>query len=128
MLDAAIHAILRSHQVSEQSALLAELTAQGFELTQPTLSRRLRALGYAKRDGYYRLSAQRGLRVLTATAVPPNLLVLKTEPGFANALAVQLDRDGLPGQVGTIAGDDTVFVAVLPEQILAALGAADALK
>lgn len=128
MLDAAIQAILRKHEVSEQSALLAELNAQGFELTQPTLSRRLRALGYAKHGGYYRLRTQRGLRVLSATAVLPNLLVLKTEPGFANALAVQLDRNGLPGQVGTIAGDDTVFVAVLPAQLTAALAAADGLK
>jgi arginine repressor len=38
------------------------------------------------------------------------LLVLKTDPGQAQALAIALDRSGLPDVVGTIAGDDTILV------------------
>lgn len=45
-------------------------------------------------------------------AAPPNLVVLRTRPGFANAVAAVLDHQPLPGQAGTIAGDDTVFVAL----------------
>lgn len=46
--------------------------------------------------------------------------MLRTAPGFAGALAVRLDANPLPGQAGTIAGDDTVFVAVQAALLLAA--------
>ncbi len=50
-------------------------------------------------------------RELLASVRAGNLLVLRTPPGHGNALAAELDRAALPGLVGTIAGDDTVFVA-----------------
>jgi arginine repressor len=43
--------------------------------------------------------------------------VLRTAPGFAQALGLSIDADPVPGQMGTLAGDDTVFVAVLPERL-----------
>ena len=49
---------------------------------------------------------------LAIISAPPNLIVLRTRPGFANAVAAVLDHQPLPGQAGTIAGDDTVFVAL----------------
>jgi transcriptional regulator of arginine metabolism len=54
---------------------------------------------------------------VTITEAPPNLLVLRTAPGFAQALGLSVDADAIPGQMGTLAGDDTVFVAVLPERL-----------
>jgi len=57
------------------------------------------------------------LPAATVVEVPPNLLVLRTAPGFAQALGLSLDEDPVPGQMGTLAGDDTVFVAVLPDHM-----------
>lgn len=106
--------LTQSPELHDQHALLARLQAAGFNMTQSTLSRKLKQLGFEKRGGVYQLPVTRA-RVLTVQPVPPNLLVLKTEPGYAQALAAQLDRTPLPGQAGTVAGDDTVFVATSPE-------------
>ncbi len=120
-LDADLRQLLEREAIGEQAELLARLTALGHVLTQPTLSRQLKRLGYAKRDGLWQPPEQtESLPVRRLAIAPPNLLVLKTDPGFANALASRLDATPLPGQVGTLAGDDTVFVAVLPEELEAA--------
>jgi transcriptional regulator of arginine metabolism len=71
-----------------------------------------------KAHGIYR-RADAGTQILpgvSITEAPPNLLVLRTAPGFAQALGLSIDADPVPGQMGTLAGDDTVFVAVLPER------------
>lgn len=118
-LDALILQLLDDSPIADQGDLLARLEAQGHELTQSTLSRRLRRLGVLKVQGRYRRveSTAQTLPEVTITEAPPNLLVLRTAPGFAQALGLSLDADPLPGQMGTIAGDDTVFVAVLPERL-----------
>lgn len=116
-LDALILQLLEAAPIADQGDLLARLEAQGHELTQSTLSRRLRRLGVLKVQGRYRRVEPGGqvLPDVTITEAPPNLLVLRTAPGFAQALGLSLDAEPLPGQMGTIAGDDTVFLAVLPE-------------
>src|SRR5664279_184797 len=93
-LDALILQLLDDSPIADQGDLLTRLEAQGHELTQSTLSRRLRRLGVLKVQGRYR-------------RVEPN----------AQTLRLSLDADPLPGQMGTIAGDDTVFLAVLPERL-----------
>lgn len=118
-LDSLILQLLEASVIADQSELLARLTAEGHDLTQSTLSRRLKRLGVQKVQGRYRRvehSAQT-LPEVTVTEVPPNLLVLRTAPGFAQALGLSVDADPVPGQMGTLAGDDTVFVAVLPERL-----------
>jgi transcriptional regulator of arginine metabolism len=50
--------------------------------------------------------------------VQPCLVILKTEPGFANAMALALDGGGLSSLAGTIAGDDTIFAAPLDPSLL----------
>ena len=108
----------------DQSALLEALRARGHAMTQSTLSRKLKLLGVQKKQGRYLAEAdapvRSGLRLLQVQTVAPNLLILKTEPGHANAFALRLDQQPLPGQAGTIAGDDTIFVAIKPEQLLQA--------
>jgi transcriptional regulator of arginine metabolism len=118
-LDPLILQLLEATPIADQSDLLARLEAQGHELTQSTLSRRLKRLGVLKVQGRYRRVEQgaQTLPEVTITEAPPNLLVLRTAPGFAQALGLSLDAEPLPGQMGTIAGDDTVFVAVLPERL-----------
>ena len=127
-----IVAILSSSSVRSQTELAAMLAAVGIEVTQATLSRDLEELGAVKlraadggvgvyvmpedgspvrgvSGGTDRLSRMLG-DLLTSTDASGNLAVLRTPPGAAQYLASAFDRAALPYVVGTIAGDDTLFV------------------
>lgn len=114
----AIRALLEEESVHSQSELLGLLEARGFATTQPVLSRDLRALRAAKVDGEYRISERvtplekLGSLLRDAHPAGPHLLVIRCEPGAASAVARALEAEEHPGIVGTVAGDDTVFVAV----------------
>ncbi len=118
-LDTLILQLLEGTPIADQGDLQTLLAAQGHDLTQSTLSRRLKRLGVQKVHGRYRRveSSAQMMPEVTVTEVPPNLLVLRTAPGFAQALGLSVDADPVEGQMGTLAGDDTVFVAVLPERM-----------
>nr|WP_285726337.1 hypothetical protein [Geothrix rubra] len=118
-MDELILRLLEAHPIADQTDLLARLSVEGHALTQSTLSRRLKRLGVQKVQGRYRRveAAAQAMPEAEVSAVPPNLLVVRTAPGFAQALGLALDRDPVAGQMGTLAGDDTVFVAVLPERM-----------
>ena len=113
--DQAILRLLEKHELSDQAELLKLLAKQGHALTQSTLSRHLKKLGVVKREGRYQRveMAERELPETRITDAPPNLLVLRTAQGFAPALAYILDEK-LPSSLvaGTVAGEDTVFVAL----------------
>jgi transcriptional regulator of arginine metabolism len=124
----ALAALLRTRQVSSQALVLEHLRGQGFDATQATISRDLDDLGAVKVRGpdgrlvYALPGADDGQdaghdevrRMLGASllAIVPsgNLVVLRTPPGHASALASTLDRAGVAGVAGTVAGDDTVLV------------------
>jgi len=124
----ALTALLRTRQVSSQARVLDHLRLQGFDATQATVSRDLEDLGAVKvrgpdgrlvyalpepelEQGAARDEIRRVLGALLLAIVPSgNLVVLRTPPGHANALASALDRAGLVGVAGTVAGDDTVLV------------------
>lgn len=116
----AIEEILTSQDVHSQSHLAELLADRGIETTQPMLSRDLRSLRVAKRDGIYQLySAERvtpldKLAALLRNAIVagPNLVVVQCEPGAASAVARALEAEDLRGILGTVAGDDSIFVAV----------------
>ncbi|MGQ0629040.1 MAG: arginine repressor [Phycisphaerales bacterium] len=120
--------VLSASRVESQEQLLALLQRRGVKATQATVSRDLRELGYFKGPlGYALLPAGEsgplgGLRLGSAlaeavklflvTAVDAgSMVVLKTRPGNASPLAIAIDKAGLPGALGTIAGDDTIFLA-----------------
>ena len=118
-----IRNVIRSRNIHTQEELAAALQALGIHAAQVTLSRDIRDLGIVKTpDGYREIAAleeappadDHTRRVveefLRDVKRAQNLLVLKTDPGNANALAVALDRASWPDVVGTIAGDDTVLV------------------
>jgi transcriptional regulator of arginine metabolism len=131
--QARIVAILSSSSISSQSELAARLGNEGIDVTQATLSRDLEELGAMKLRaadggvGVYIVpedgSPVRGVaggtarlsrllsELLVSADASANLAVLRTPPGGANYLASAIDRAALPYVVGTIAGDDTVFVA-----------------
>jgi transcriptional regulator of arginine metabolism len=116
---------LRSHRVGSQEEVVARLSLAGFAATQATVSRDLEELGAVKvrRDGSIRYviaepghDATKLDRILAewVEAIIPagNLLVLKTPPGSANLVANALDSAEIAEFAGTIAGDDTIFVAL----------------
>lgn len=93
-------------------------------LNQATISRELTALGAEKVDGVYRLPPAPDLGApVYGFQVTANgcLAVVKTEPAHANVIGRAVDAAELPGILGTIAGDDTVFVALRDENSLSGL-------
>lgn len=116
----AIEEILTDQDVQSQGQLAELLSAQGIDTTQPMLSRDLRSLKVAKRDGIYQLFSPERVTPLenlasllrSATLAGPNLCVVLCEPGAASAVARALEAEGIRGVFGTVAGDDSIFVAV----------------
>lgn len=111
-LDERILLLVAEEDIPDQAILGQRLADLGLLVSQPSLSRHLRRLNVVKRGGYYRQEPRNAPlqpRVMVKPA-PPNLIVLQTSPGYAQAIGALLDDDPLPGQVGTVAGDDTVLV------------------
>lgn len=120
----AILRLVTVDRLETQEDLAAALDRIGFRTSQSSVSRDIAALGLVKSGGrYVRPSAEaqasedparETLRrnLLESRPAGDNLLVLITPPGGANPTAIALERQGWPEVVGTIAGDDTVFVAV----------------
>ena len=123
----AIAQLIRTEPLASQEELAERLAALGFGVTQATVSRDLEQLGAVKvrRDGKlgYVLpdSPSPGTPSQLASVLRDwvrsvdfagNLVVLKTPPGSAHLVGFALDQAALPDVVGTISGDDTIFVAV----------------
>jgi transcriptional regulator of arginine metabolism len=119
---AAIVHLLQHERVKSQGELQELLAARGHDANQATLSRDLRHLGVVKGpEGYELPSAPLSAEAagsslwhavqgfLLGAAAAQNLCVLHTPPSGAQPLGRALDEAGLPGVVGTIAGDDTVL-------------------
>ncbi len=123
---AAILELVEREAITSQEQLRTRLRDAGIEATQATLSRDIRDLGLVKRavDGAYRRpgaeqatsgDALAGLKravgeFLRTAETVEQLLVLRTDPGQAQSLAVAIDRARVPEIAGTIGGDDTILV------------------
>ncbi len=124
----AVADLIRDHALGSQEEVASRLARLGYEVTQATVSRDLEQLGALKirRDGRvsYALPAQlsadapaqsRLASVLRdwvrSIDVAATMVVLKTPPGSAHLVGVALDESALPEIVGTICGDDTIFIA-----------------
>lgn len=123
---ATIRRLLSTERIATQEALRERIAQAGFDVTQATLSRDLAALG-ARRvslpeggtvyeleearapQGLESLLPQRGS--VTAVIDTGTLVVVQTLAGTAPAVALALDRARLDKVAGTIAGDDTIFIA-----------------
>ena len=124
-----VRRLIAAGGVHTQAELVAALAARGVEVTQATVSRDLAGLGVVRGFRGGRLTyllpddmtdgtgaAQARLRRLLADlpltiAETAPLVVLRTSPGAANAIASSIDLSAWDEVVGTIAGDDTIFVA-----------------
>jgi transcriptional regulator of arginine metabolism len=120
----AVARIIRSRRIGTQEELLAALAGAGFRATQATLSRDLARLGarrvsrpeggtvYELGDGAAEGNGLGALRGLVAEiSANASLVVIRTHPGSAPAIARAIDLAEIAEVLGTIAGDDTIFVA-----------------
>ena len=107
--------LIRASRIGTQDELREHLERAGVAATQSSVSRDLDELGIVKHHGFYALpqangDAARGLINLdTAGDV---LVIAKCLPGRASAVAVEIDDAAISEIVGTLAGEDTIFIAV----------------
>lgn len=107
-------------RIERQDELVKALADRGHTVTQASVSRDLDELGIVKLNGAYSKGRSRAvgisLSVISIEMAGSNIIVVKTAPGLASASTVRIDAAKLPDVVGTIAGDDTIFVAVTDER------------
>jgi transcriptional regulator of arginine metabolism len=107
--------LIQAKPIGTQEELRAYLERAGVPATQSSVSRDLEELGIVKQHGRYTIprangAGARGLLSLDLSG--ENLVIAKTEPGLASAVAVAIDAAAIPEIVGTLAGEDTIFIAV----------------
>jgi len=128
----ALRLIISSQQLGSQDELLNALQKEGFKLTQATLSRDLKQLKVAKAasmSGHYvyvlpnetmykRVSTPNSIREMmkvpgfVSINFSGNMGIIKTLPGYASSIAWNIDNSDIPEILGTIAGDDTIFIVI----------------
>ncbi len=132
----ALRMLISSNELSNQEEVLKALEKEGFKLTQATLSRDMKQLKIAKAASmngkylyvlpnetmYRRVSTPKSAREMLQTPgfisihFSGNMGVIKTRPGYASSIAYNIDSGVIPEILGTIAGDDTIFI-VLEEKV-----------
>lgn len=128
----ALRLIISSQQLGSQDELLSALQKEGFKLTQATLSRDLKQLKVAKAASmsgnyvyvlpnetmYKRVSTPNSIREMmkvpgfVSINFSGNIGIIKTRPGYASSIAWNIDNSDVPEILGTIAGDDTIFIVI----------------
>ena len=126
-IETKIREILLRQEVRSQTQLQEILHADGVSLNQSSISRAFKRLNVEKRAGVYSYGSSTGpvssesfyeaasINLLNLEFSSPYMIVLKTPPGVASRAAYLIDIQEFIGVAGTIAGDDTVFVAVRNE-------------
>lgn len=121
--------IIKNKNIETQNQLIAELHAAGFSSTQATISRDIKELRLVKEltaDGNYKYVYNVGvsennhserLRTIFRESIihvdhAQNIVVLKTLPGLAPAVGSAIDAMNIENKVGSLAGDDTVFIVM----------------
>ena len=124
--------IISSRELGNQEEPLAALQQEGFKLTQATLSRDLKQLKVAKAatmNGNYvyvlpnatmykRVSSPAQIKEMMqvpgfiSIQFSGNMAVIRTKPGYASSIAYNIDNSEIPYILGTIAGDDTIFMVI----------------
>ncbi|MEJ2008143.1 MAG: arginine repressor [Acidobacteriota bacterium] len=116
--------LLQREPVATQAELCERLAGRGIQVTQATVSRDIEELGLIKTREGYRMPGSPDSLKPPQPALPIilkeflrdvhkayGLVVIKTHPGNAHTVAVALDAEQWPEVVGTVAGDDTIFIA-----------------
>ena len=139
----AVKEIIKNNRIDSQDTLLELLAKEGYNVTQATLSRDLKMLKEGKISdgwsGYYYALPDKDLiseseksyiqdvrRGILSIEFSGNFGVVKTRPGHANSVCFALDVLGLPEILGTLAGDDTIFLVTnedfTQEEVIAGIG------
>ena len=116
--------LLKEGVVQGQAELVRLLKKEGHEVTQSSVSRDLRDLKVSRVDGRYVLPPDQIAHVYSdfealarfvrdIRRAGPSLTVIKTSIGTAQSVAVAIDRAAWPEVVGTLSGDDTIFIATV---------------
>jgi transcriptional regulator of arginine metabolism len=133
--------VVREESIHSQEELQRRLASRGYRVAQPTLSRDLRDLGLAKTaSGYVAPDAAGGIPVRSSgreqatsrferalrtyalsVATAHTLVVVRTPPAAAHPVGLAIDQAELPEVVGSIAGDDTIFLATISPETAARL-------
>ncbi len=126
----ALKMLISSQELGSQEEVLQALAKEGYKLTQATLSRDLKQLKVAKAASmngkyvyvlpnetmYKRVSSPMSAREMLMSPgfqsinFSGNMVVIKTRPGYASSIAYNIDNSDIPQILGTIAGDDTIFI------------------
>lgn len=126
----ALKMLISSQELGSQEEVLQALAKEGYKLTQATLSRDLKQLKVAKAASmngkyvyvlpnetmYKRVSNPLSAREMLLSPgfqsinFSGNMIVIKTRPGYASSIAYNVDNSDIPEILGTIAGDDTIFL------------------
>lgn len=125
--------VIEQQDIGTQEELLVALKAHGLDVTQATVSRDIKELGLIKsmgRNGRYRYTAPKAanndavknFHSIIAPSVlwvdyAMNTVVIKCYAGMAQAVCAAIDTMDLNGVVGTLAGDDTIFVLCRTEEL-----------
>lgn len=107
--------LIQASPIATQEDLRSLLERSGVPATQSSVSRDLEELGVVKQHGHYRLLRTNGATtrgLLSLDHAGESLVIARTIPGLASAVAVEIDAAAMPEIVGTIAGEDTIFIAV----------------
>lgn len=112
----AILKCITTKSVGRQDEIVEYLEKKGFSVTQSSVSRDLDELGIIKVNGSYALPTKPKNAILfgllSIETAGENLIVAKCEAGLASAICVKIDNTQIPEIIGTIAGEDTIFIAV----------------
>lgn len=108
--------ILAENQIVGQEEVVERMLSEGFQVTQSSISRDFKELGVAKVGGRYvvppsGLMMQLGRFVLASDSAGDNLFVVKTASGWTSAISEAMDHAEISGVVGTLAGENTIFIA-----------------
>jgi transcriptional regulator of arginine metabolism len=106
--------LISNESIAKQADLAGRLSSLGYQVTQASVSRDIDELGIVKINGAYAMPQPRpnGLAPYSIETAGESLLVAKCTPGLASAVAVKIDAANIAEIIGTIAGDDTIFIAV----------------
>lgn len=137
--------LISSRQMGSQDEMLQALSQEGIKITQATLSRDMKRLKVAKAatmhgkyiyvlpnetmykrvHGSQRASEMLRIPGFQSINFSGNIGVIKTRPGYASSIAYNIDNSDVPDILGTIAGDDTIFIVIrqgsTPQEVISSL-------
>lgn len=129
-IDFLILQLITNNQIQEQNQLQTLLKDKGYIIPQATISRKLKKLNIQKIGTTYQKINDihwQTPKIIDIKISKPNLVVLHTEPGQANAVAIQIDKQytlnpyiegSMKKLIGTIAGDDTILLIIEEEKYM----------